>query len=181
MVEKNEKKVSLGIVICMFIIFILIIVLFVVYYLGFVKNEDKNAVTENQSISTQNTSNQIDILGSYIYEVPGKIEEEIGNYYDGIEIEFLNNNKFKFNYGEGYTVFGTYIIENDNLICTATLIKGEFSDEQKIDIKYVFEIINKEIITITSKEGNRKIKNIDGTEKDVSQVFEEIGSKFIKK
>ena len=56
MESKKEIKVSLGIVICIFIIVLLIIALGIVYYLGFVKNNGRKLEADNIELNKQITS-----------------------------------------------------------------------------------------------------------------------------
>jgi hypothetical protein len=58
--EKKQIKLSLGTVICIFIIIILIISLCVVYYLGFVKNNQKVNKTEIQNKEVEVQKNELD-------------------------------------------------------------------------------------------------------------------------
>ncbi len=58
MEEKKSFKVSLGTVVCMFMILILIMALVVVYYLGFVKNNQKISDLKNE-INSLNSKNNI--------------------------------------------------------------------------------------------------------------------------
>lgn len=55
--EKKSIKVSLGTVICIFIIIVLIVALGVVYYMGFVKNNEKISQLEDQTIALQKEIN----------------------------------------------------------------------------------------------------------------------------
>jgi uncharacterized protein YpmB len=54
MAEKESIKVSLGTTICIFIIILLIVGLGVVYYLGFVKNNERISELEAQTIALEN-------------------------------------------------------------------------------------------------------------------------------
>ena len=56
------------------------------------KNDDK---TEDNIIKNE------DVLGKYEYDVPKKVRDEHGNYYNEITIELLADNKFEYYYGEG--------------------------------------------------------------------------------
>lgn len=53
MAEKESIKVSLGTTICIFIIILLIVALGVVYYLGFIKNNEKINELENKQIALE--------------------------------------------------------------------------------------------------------------------------------
>ena len=106
MVERKSIKVSLGTVICIFIIILLILALGVVYYLGFVKNkqeikalkdevnalkikdnisqsEEIEANTNNVSnadskidIESKNNNTSIQIGKKYAWEIPEKYSED---------------------------------------------------------------------------------------------------------
>lgn len=54
MKEKKAIKVSLGTVICIFIIIILIIALVVVYYMGFVQNNERISDLEAKTVALEN-------------------------------------------------------------------------------------------------------------------------------
>ncbi len=54
MAEKESIKVSLGTTVCIFMIILLIVALGVVYYLGFVKNNERISELEAQTIALEN-------------------------------------------------------------------------------------------------------------------------------
>ena len=58
MEEKKTIKVSLGTVICIFIIILLIVALGLVYYLGFIKNNDKISELELKIIALENNKTE---------------------------------------------------------------------------------------------------------------------------
>lgn len=55
--EKKSIKVSLGTIVCIFIVVVLIIALGVVYYMGFVKNNEKISQLEEQNVALQKEIN----------------------------------------------------------------------------------------------------------------------------
>ena len=59
MEDKKTVKVSLGTVVCIFIIVLLIITLGVVYYMGFVKNNEKVSELEEQTVALQKEINTL--------------------------------------------------------------------------------------------------------------------------
>ncbi len=88
MEQKREIKVSLSIVVCVFIILVLLVALGVVYYLGFVKNDNANEdVTEKNNISV---NEQVPEVNNNVEE---KLEEE--KVEDNGSEQGLNKNKGK--------------------------------------------------------------------------------------
>ena len=61
--EKNEVKVRLSTVVYLFIILVLVVALGVVYYLGFVKNDNANNIIANGEVTeTNNTEKEVETL-----------------------------------------------------------------------------------------------------------------------
>jgi len=135
---------------------------------------------------TNDTENK-DVLGTYGYDVPQEVKDEYGAFYDEITIELLANKTFKYYYGEGSTLEGIYQIENNNIICKAQTIEGDYLDKQEINVNYTFKYSDN-TLELINKEGKVKFETSDfgmpnnSTEvKEMETVHEEIGSKFIKK
>lgn len=160
MEDKKAIKVSLGTVICMFIILILIFALIAVYYFGFVANKDivdnpNNNISDttlnnsNENISANISSNSTIEFKPSKYAIQfnadllGEEFEQAGNEIKGCdyEISFLENNKFIAYMNFGNSIEGTYSVSDDNKInCILTSASGEYSPKQKINEKISFKI-----------------------------------------
>ena len=88
--ERNEVKVRLSTVVCVFIILVLVVALGVVYYLGFVQNNEKIAKLSNEKISLQEqiinlqeskneTENEVIDINAMTSEEATKIAQDIYN------------------------------------------------------------------------------------------------------
>lgn len=75
--EKKSIKVSLGTTICIFIIILLIVALGVVYYLGYVKNNEKINELENKTISLEKAKNQLENQVSNLQTKNTKEEDKV--------------------------------------------------------------------------------------------------------
>lgn len=106
MEEKKSLKVSLGLVICMFIILILIFALIIVYYFGFVADKNKIELSNTNSTADVNVNNS---------------NENISNTNSTLDVNVNNSNKNLSNVNnsnvstDNKTQFktGTYIIQFD--------------------------------------------------------------------
>ena len=96
MESKKEIKVSLGIVICIFIIVLLIIALGIVYYLGFVKNNGRKLEADNIELNKQITSLNLENenLSKKISELEKEEKNEDGNKCSEEYNEYLENKKY---------------------------------------------------------------------------------------
>ena len=196
MEEKKPIKVSLGGVVSIFIIIILMLIIVMGAFMYMQKTESDRQIAElkNNASELEETINNLQedselkemVLGEYEYDVPQEVKEEMGHYYDGICIELLENEKFKYYYGEGYTLEGIFQIENNNIICNAKTIEGERLDKQEINVKYTFKYSNN-TLEIINKEGKVEFETTDygissnhAKIKEIEEVYEEIGSKYVK-
>ena len=59
--ERNEVKVRLSTVVCVFIILVLVVALGVVYYLGFVKNDNANNMIANGEVVQKNNNVEVNV------------------------------------------------------------------------------------------------------------------------
>lgn len=162
MEEKKSIKISLGTVICMFIILILIFALVIVYYFGFVA--DKNIHDTNSN--TVSTDNKIQFEpANYVIQFDANLLGEeyktAGNEIKGCdyEISFLNNNKFTAYMNFGNSIEGSYTVSNNIINCIITSASGEYSPTQQIEGKFSFKINNNSEIEIIDIPESYAIKN----------------------
>ena len=136
MKEKEEIKVSLGTVISIIIIFILIIALGIVYYLGFLK-DDENGVgsVENQNTTIQ-TSAQDEELENKVKDE--NITEEITKENEATENQYLNN-------------FSKSVSEE---LGTANNIRVEDPLQGRLGITYAYVNSNSEAFIVMNKNSN---------------------------
>lgn len=143
MEEKKSIKISLGTVICMFIILILIFALIIVYYFGFVADKNihdtnSNTVSTDNKIQFEPASYTIqfdaNLLGKEFETADNEIKE---NDY---EISFLANNEFIAYIGWGFSLEGNYTISNNIINCIITSVSSEYSPSQQIEGKFSFKI-----------------------------------------
>lgn len=118
--EKKYLKVSLGTVVCMFIIFILIVALIAVYYLGFVKNSQKIAdltnkidSLNNKNTIIQNEKTEIKNDNTNNIETSTNIESKDISVVDAVNYVDSYSKKFKVKLPR--IVGNTITIENLNL------------------------------------------------------------------
>ena len=114
--EKKELKVRLSTVVCVFIILVLIVTLGVVYYLGFVKNDNTKNMIANGEVAEKNNENiqytYEEIKGLYTYKNQGH-EYSLYLWENGT---FQYEHSFNSSDGYGHEGrIGNYIIE-DNVI-----------------------------------------------------------------
>ena len=153
--ENKSVKVSLGTVICIVIILILSFALIIVYYFGFVAEEnsieksnlDTNINNLNETISNANDDNvstnntvefnQTDYVIQFDEYLLGEEYETAGNELkeESYTISFLNNNEFNIYMGFGNSVQGNYTISNNIVNCILTTARGEYSPIQEIEGK----------------------------------------------
>lgn len=156
MEEKREIKVRLSTVVYLFIILVLLVSLGVVYYLGFVKDDNTNnmlADEETTEINENKTgTNQMKLGKHYIQSNETPLDDEL-NTID-CDISFLENNKFNAYIGWGNSVSGTYTIIVNNIVkCLINSAKGEYSPEQDTYAEISFKInSNSEIEVIGASE-----------------------------
>ncbi len=144
MKENKKIKIGLGTAICIFIIVLLIIALAGVYYFGFIKNnekievinnekialekeittleQDNNLGTEETNVNVSSTSENVtykDIVGVYTGKIILNETDSEGNKFsDGYCLTLYENGTYKYEHGvaaAGGTI-GNYIIENDSII-----------------------------------------------------------------
>lgn len=173
--EKKKDNVLIAL-----LVIVIIVILAIGVFMYMQKTGDDTTKTEENTIKIEA------VLGTYEYDVPQEVKDEHGNYYDGITIELLTDNKFIYSYGEGIKLEGVVQIENNNVICNAKTIEGEYIDEQELNVKYTFKYSNN-TLELTNKEGKVKFETSDygipnnPTEiKEIEEVHEEIGSKYVK-
>ena len=142
--ERNEVKVRLSTVVCVFIILVLVVALGVVYYFGFVKNDKANgeltgnnniAVNEQETNNTEKEEINENKLKEGIYSFANNDRKDAiaeNNKYTPILLETyikFENNDFKvYDNGQIFTS-GKYEKISDNLI------KCVISDERSFEIK----------------------------------------------
>lgn len=176
--EKKTIEISLGTVICIFIIIILLVALGVTYYLGFVKDDNKvrnpekdvvNTVGNNETNNVEETVNTIEEnanvektpklqLGKkYQYELPAKYGEngEIIEVGEGSSIIFKEDNTVEASTvaipGGGSNYRGTYKVQGNKITVTLTQMYDiEWIDYGTEDNEFIYTIISDTQI----KEGN---------------------------
>ncbi len=145
-----------------------------------------NSNNTNSNNTNSNTTKETEtktIEGEFSYVVPEKLIEEIGQYYEDIEIKFTNEGDFSLDLAEGFHVKGKYTINDNKLICEVEYLNGEFIDEIEIDnVFYNFEILDENLIKLEEdREGVLNFINTDGEESKYNKSpFETAGSIFVK-
>lgn len=193
MEDKKYIKISLGTLICIFIIFILIFIILGMWY--YYNNIDTNNNTLNNNISNnnminnesnENTETIINNIGNitdtenttiypiqigtfFIFDVPPTLTEEFGHYYDDTGIILYENNTFKISIEEGSSITGKYNINGNILTCIATNLQDNNDNLQKINAEFTFKAIHNSGIQLSNITGNI------GTESHAL----EIGNKYI--
>jgi len=182
--DKKTIKVSLGTVICMFIILILIFALIVVYYFGFIAdknitdNSNNKVLNTNSNNSNENISNTISNNNTIEFkpsnyaiqfdaDLLGEEFKQAGNEIKGCdyEISFLENNTFIAYMNFGNSIEGTYSISNDNKInCIITSASGEYSPKQEVSGRISFKINSNSEIEILDIPEFYTIKTSTSTE-----------------
>ena len=90
MAEKESIKISLGTTVCIFIIILLIVGLGVVYYLGFIKNNERISELEVRTAALENENDKIeqenkdlkdDIKNTYEKTVKSEIQDSTQSVY----------------------------------------------------------------------------------------------------
>lgn len=159
MKENKEIKISLGTLVCVFIIIVLIISLGLVYYLGFIKNEKPSSIPENNNeiIGTNQTPVTLSV-GSYIgnpMDDDIDFSETMVGSVDEFEVRLKEDNTCDIYEGVGTTHLGTYKIEGNKLICHTVICRAEegplsYFEENAI---FEYEIINKTTIKLVKISG----------------------------
>lgn len=144
MEEKKEIKVSLGTVICIVIIVILLCALAFVYYLGFVKEDNKEIAKpqDNEIVFQEEKTNTVIQENVEIVEENKEDYEIITKELEGIDVLFV-----------------TDAIENSNNTYT---LKGVIYTQYTISYKELSEILEKGSMTIESEEYTIKKNDNEG-------------------
>ena len=169
MKEKEEIKVSLGTVVSIIIIFILIIALGIVYYLGFLK-DDENGVgsVENQNTTIQtsaqdekvennvkdeNITEETTKENQYLNNFSESVSEELGTA-NNIRVEDPLQGRFGITYAYVNSNSEAYIVMNQN-----SNLYNKYGEEYKIADNvaniYIYQLNQsiKEYIFIVKKDG----------------------------
>ena len=185
-------------IIYIFIIIVLIIALGVVYFLGFVKNQDKiakinsekanltNKLIELESgsisfyssnLSDSNNSSESSIslhLGKYVGKAMDDdidLSQTVFGGADDFSIILKDNNMCNVYEGYGNSNLGVYKIENNKLICNTIIQKGE---EGGIAYKESNTIFEYEIVD----SNTIKLVNIYGDNSNTDNYARKIGRTF---
>lgn len=111
--EKNEVKVRLSTVVYLFIILVLVVGLGVVYYFGFVKNDNANNVIANGVVTEKNnTEKEVGVKGTFIdYSKDATIVED-GNSEkikgeNSLKYSLLREHEYTYEFYEKYcSIYG---------------------------------------------------------------------------
>ncbi|MBR4111371.1 MAG: hypothetical protein IKK43_06795 [Clostridia bacterium] len=102
-----------------------------------VMNEDTNLIDKEPNVS----------LGKYTLSFNNidATHEEVGHYYDGLDVRLIGDSKFQIVEPEGIMLSGKYIYENGMLICNADKLYGVRFDEtgefeEEVNYTYFFEV-----------------------------------------
>lgn len=88
----------------------------------------------------------------YAFCVPVYIKKEVGHYYDDTGISFFEDNTFSIKIEEGFSILGNYRKTDNEFICTANKLEGEFDNGKTINSVIKFEV-NPPNIELVSIEG----------------------------
>jgi len=134
---------------------------------------------ENKEPSINNIGNITDTDNSiiypmqfdtfYIFDVPSALTEEFGHYYDDTGIILYQDNTFKINLEEGFSLEGKFNITDNTIICMAYNIQGENDYSDKINAEFTFKAINHSDIQLVNMQGSF----------DMESHVMEIGNKYI--
>lgn len=169
---KKHIKISLGTLICLFIL--IFIILGILYYYNNINTNNNtlnNNIINNESTETL-INNLVNITDSdnstiytiqvgtfFIFDVPSTLIEEVGHYYDDTGIILYKNNTFKFSLEEGFSITGEYNINGNNLTCIATSIQSENDNIQNINAEFTFKAIHNSGIQLVNITGNPGIES----------------------
>ena len=182
MEEKKEIKVSLGTVICSFVIVVLLIALGCLW-LNYKKLENsQNKVADTTTVAKNNNTpvkttdntkqNNITLeLGIYVGNTmidDIDFSQTMCGGADDFMVMLYENNECNVYEGVGTSHLGTYKIENNKLICHTVVGHGEegasvYWDEDEI---FEYDIINKKTIKLT-----RLSESTDDYARKIGRIF----------
>lgn len=124
--EKNEVKVRLSTVVCVFIILVLVVALGIVYYLGFVKNDNANNMIVNGEVAQKNNN-----VEENVEDRNGELTEKNNIALNEQVTEENNNENIKYTYEE---IKGLYTYTNEESSYSLYLWEnGTFKYEHSFD------------------------------------------------
>lgn len=164
--EKNQIKISLGTVICVFIIAILIIIIGVMYFHYNYNLNENRLSNENQNIAVGNSN---DLVSDDIINVKYVCEIFENHFLDEFaSLRFYPNKTFDVSIGnynypgmticDGYDCSGTYEIEDNKIKCIIKEAAREGYDKYTQNIEFVLEYNKNENTMRTISISSNKIQ-----------------------